>query len=191
PRSPSRSTIRCSCPSPSRRRRRCRTRACATTRSCRRRARTRRPWPTSCAAGSRPNDGHGGVLGAMNEQGLVDSAILLLALGEDAAAEVFRHLTPKEVQRLGETMSRTRTTSRERLQSVLERFQADAGDLSTLVDENDGYIRSVLRRALGEDKAGLLIERILQGGDVSGIESLKWMDPQSVAELIRNEHPQI
>src|SRR5690606_36104712 len=115
----------------------------------------------------------------------------LLALGEDAAAEVFRHLTPKEVQRLGETMSRTRTTSRERLQSVLERFQADAGDLSTLVDDNDEYIRSVLRRALGEDKAGLLIERILQGGDVSGIESLNWMDPQSVAELIRNEHPQI
>lgn len=127
----------------------------------------------------------------MNEQGLVDSAILLLALGEDAAAEVFRHLAPKEVQKLGETMSRTRTTSRDRLQTVLDRFHADAGDLSMLVEDTDEYIRSVLRRALGEDKAGLLIERILQGGDVSGIESLKWMDPQSVAELIRNEHPQI
>lgn len=127
----------------------------------------------------------------MNEQGLVDSAILLLALGEDAAAEVFRHLGPKEVQKLGETMSRTRTTSRDRLQAVLDRFHADAGEQSTLVEDNDEYIRSVLRRALGEDKAGLLIERILQGGDVSGIESLKWMDPQSVAELIRNEHPQI
>lgn len=127
----------------------------------------------------------------MNEQGLADSAILLLALGEDAAAEVFRHLSPKEVQKLGETMSRIRATSGERLQSVLDRFRNDAGDLRTLVDDTDEYIRSVLRRALGEDKAGLLIERILQGGDVSGIESLKWMDPQSVAELIRNEHPQI
>jgi len=127
----------------------------------------------------------------MNEQGLADSAILLMALGEDAAAEVFRHLAPKEVQKLGEAMSRTRTTSRERLQSVLDRFEADAGGLSTLVDDTDEYVRSVLRRALGEDKAGLLIERILQGGDVSGIESLKWMDPQSIAELIRNEHPQI
>ncbi|MBN9461006.1 MAG: flagellar motor switch protein FliG [Burkholderiales bacterium] len=127
----------------------------------------------------------------MNEQGLHDSAILLMALGEDAAADVFRHLAPKEVQRLGEAMSRTRTTSRERLQSVLDRFHSDAGDLSTLVEDTDEYIRSVLQRALGEDKAGLLIERILQGGDVSGIESLKWMDPQSVAELIRNEHPQI
>jgi flagellar motor switch protein FliG len=127
----------------------------------------------------------------MNESGLVDAAILLMALGEDAAAEVFKHLSPKEVQRLGETMSRTRTTSRERMQSVLERFQKDAGDLRTLVADTDEYIRAVLRRALGDDKAGLLIERILQGGDVSGIESLKWMDPQSVAELIRNEHPQI
>jgi flagellar motor switch protein FliG len=127
----------------------------------------------------------------MNEPGLVDAAILLMALGEDAAAEVFKHLSPKEVQRLGETMSRTRTTSRERMQSVLERFQKDAGDLRTLVADTDEYIRAVLRRALGDDKAGLLIERILQGGDVSGIESLKWMDPQSVAELIRNEHPQI
>ena len=127
----------------------------------------------------------------MNEQGLADAAILLMALGEDAAAEVFRHLAPKEVQKIGETMSRTRATSRERLHSVLARFQNDAGDLSTLVADTDEYIRAVLRRALGDDKAGLLIERILQGGDVSGIESLKWMDPQSVAELIRNEHPQI
>jgi len=127
----------------------------------------------------------------MSEQGLADAAILLMALGEDAAAEVFKHLAPKEVQKLGETMSRTRTTSRERLQAVLGRFQADAGDLRTLVADTDEYIRAVLRRALGDDKAGLLIERILQGGDVSGIESLKWMDPQSVAELIRNEHPQI
>ncbi|HEY0878402.1 MAG TPA: flagellar motor switch protein FliG [Zeimonas sp.] len=127
----------------------------------------------------------------MNEPGLVDAAILLMALGEDAAAEVFKHLSPKEVQKLGETMSRTRTTSSERMQLVLDRFHKDAGDLRTLVDDTDEYIRAVLRRALGDDKAGLLIERILQGGDVSGIESLKWMDPQSVAELIRNEHPQI
>jgi flagellar motor switch protein FliG len=49
----------------------------------------------------------------------------------------------------------------------------------------------VLRLALGDDKANLLIDRILQGNDVTGIESLKWMDASSVAELLRNEHPQI
>ena len=130
-------------------------------------------------------------MSAMSEDGLLDSAILLLALGEDAAAEVFRHLTPKEVQRISETMARTRATSRERLAAVLDRFHADSSQLSTLVGDSDEYVKTVLRRALGDEKAGLLIDRILQGGDVSGIESLKWMDPQAVAELIRGEHPQI
>ncbi|HRO58201.1 MAG TPA: flagellar motor switch protein FliG [Burkholderiaceae bacterium] len=127
----------------------------------------------------------------MSEDGLLDSAILLLALGEDAAAEVFRHLTPKEVQRISETMARTRATSRDKLAAVLDRFHTDSSELSTLVGNSDEYVKTVLRRALGDEKAGLLIDRILQGGDVSGIESLKWMDPQSVAELIRGEHPQI
>jgi flagellar motor switch protein FliG len=59
------------------------------------------------------------------------------------------------------------------------------------VPDTDEYVKSVLRRALGDDKANLLIDRILQGSDVTGIESLKWMDAGSVAELLRNEHPQI
>ncbi len=127
----------------------------------------------------------------MDEQGLTDSAILLLAMGEDAASEVFKHLTPKEVQSLGETMAKIKITRKEKVDEVLEKFQQDTAGQETLVDDTDAYIRNVLTRALGEDKAGLLIDRILQGGDVSGIESLKWMDAASVAELIRNEHPQI
>lgn len=127
----------------------------------------------------------------MDEDGLQDSAILLMSLGEEEAAEVFKHLTPKEVQRLGETIAKMKVIPRERVESVLERFTADASDQSMLVNDTDEYVKSVLRKALGEDKANLLIDRILQGGDVSGIESLKWMDPGSVAELLRNEHPQI
>ncbi len=127
----------------------------------------------------------------MNDEGLVDSAILLMALGENAAADVFRHLAPKEVHRLGETMARLHTTSRDKVDTVLSRFHSASAGLSTLVGNTDEYLRSVLRRALGEERAGLLIGRILQGDGVSGIESLKWMDPRSIAELIRNEHPQI
>lgn len=127
----------------------------------------------------------------MDEDGLQDSAILLMSLGEEEAAEVFKHLSPKEVQRLGETIAKMKVIPRERVESVLERFTADASDQSMLVNDTDEYVKSVLRKALGEDKANLLIDRILQGGDVSGIESLKWMDPGSVAELLRNEHPQI
>jgi flagellar motor switch protein FliG len=49
----------------------------------------------------------------------------------------------------------------------------------------------VLKRALGDDKADLLIGRILQSSDIAGIERLKWMEASSVAELLRHEHPQI
>jgi flagellar motor switch protein FliG len=127
----------------------------------------------------------------MDEQGLEDAAILLMSIGEEEAAEVFKHLLPKEVQRLGETIAKMKNVPRERFEAVLDRFGTMAADQSLLVADTDEYVKTVLRKALGEDKANLLIDRILQGSDVTGIESLKWMDPQSVAELLRNEHPQI
>lgn len=127
----------------------------------------------------------------MDEKGLNDAAIFLMSLGEEEAAEVFKHFSPKEVQKLGETIARMRNVSRDKVNEVINRFADDAAAQSLLVSDTGNYVRSVLKRALGDDKAGLLIDRILQGGDVSGIESLKWMDPMSVAELLRNEHPQI
>jgi flagellar motor switch protein FliG len=127
----------------------------------------------------------------MDEAGLEDAAILLMSLGEEDAAEVFRHLAPKEVQRLGETIARMKAVSHEKVDGVLERFTAVAAEQSILVADNDEYVKNVLRKALGEDKANLLLDRILQGSDIAGIESLKWMDAGSVAELLRNEHPQI
>ena len=127
----------------------------------------------------------------MEEDGLNDAAIFLMSLGEEEAAEVFKHLSPKEVQKLGETIARTRAVSNERVTQVMSRFTEAAASQRLLVSDTDNYVRAVLKRALGDDKASLLIDRILQGGDVSGIESLKWMDPLSIAELLRNEHPQI
>jgi len=127
----------------------------------------------------------------MDEDGLEDAAILLLSLGEDGASEVFKFLSPKEVQKLGETMARTKTIQRERVEAVVARFQASQEEHYSLVSDTDAYISQVLRKALGEEKAGMLLDRILQGKDVSGIEALKWMDPGTIAELLRNEHPQI
>ncbi|MEO7245362.1 MAG: flagellar motor switch protein FliG [Rubrivivax sp.] len=127
----------------------------------------------------------------MDDKGLEDAAILLMSLGEEQAAEVFKHLAPKEVQRLGETIARMKSIPRDRYEAVLTRFETGAAAQNTLVSDTDEYVRTVLRKALGDEKANLLIDRILQGSDVSGIESLKWMDPVSVSELLRNEHPQI
>jgi flagellar motor switch protein FliG len=128
---------------------------------------------------------------ALDEQGLEDSAILLMSLGEEEAAEVFRHLEPKEVQRLGETIARMKAVPRERVEGVLDRFTSVASEQSMLVADTNQYVKDVLRKALGDDKANLLLDRILQGSDVAGIDSLKWMDAGAVAELLRSEHPQI
>ena len=125
------------------------------------------------------------------DAGLQDAAVFLMSLGEAEAAEVFKHLSPKEVQRLGEAIAKTKAITRDKVDEVVGKFTAIAAAQSLLVSDSSDYVRSVLRLALGDDKAALLIDRILQGGDVSGIESLKWMDPLSVAELLRNEHPQI
>ncbi len=129
--------------------------------------------------------------GGFDDEGLESAAILLMSLGEEEAAGVLKHLTPKEVQRLGETIARMKIVPRERLDNALRRFADQARDQHTLVPDTGEYVRSVLRRALGDDNASLLLDRIQQGVDVSGIESLKWMDPTAVAELLRNEHPQI
>ena len=127
----------------------------------------------------------------MDDTGLQDGAVLLMSLGEDEAAEVFKLLSPKEAQKLGETMARLKGVTRDRVQSVMQRFHAEAGEQSSVGSNSDEFVRDIVTRALGEDKAKLVLDRILAGSDVSGIESLKWMDASSVAELIRNEHPQI
>jgi flagellar motor switch protein FliG len=127
----------------------------------------------------------------VDDQGLENAAILLMSLGEEEAASVFRHLSPKEVQGLGETIAKMKSVTRERVDGVLELFNDSAGTQSSLVADTDEYVKVVLRKALGDDKAKLLIDRILQGGDNAGIDALKWMDPQSIGELLRIEHPQI
>jgi flagellar motor switch protein FliG len=126
-----------------------------------------------------------------NEDGVQDAAIFMMSLGETDAAEVFKHFSPKEVQKLGEVIAKTSQVSRERVEGVINKFLQVADSQSLLVANSSDYVRNVLKLALGDDKATLLVDRILQGSDVSGIESLKWMDALSVAELLRNEHPQI
>ncbi|MCS6945928.1 MAG: flagellar motor switch protein FliG [Sutterellaceae bacterium] len=127
----------------------------------------------------------------MDEAGLERAAILLLAVGEEQAAEVLKFLSPKEVQKLGETMARIKTVPREKVDEVIDAFHKTRAEQFSLVADTDAYIAQVLKRALGEEKANMLLDRILQGRDVSGIEALKWMDAGTIAELFRNEHPQI
>ncbi|MFJ5444744.1 flagellar motor switch protein FliG [Methylobacillus methanolivorans] len=127
----------------------------------------------------------------MSDNGVVKSAVLMLALGEDEAAEVMKYLGPREVQKLGTAMASMKSIGHEQVESVLVSFLEEADKNTAIGLDSDEYIRSVLTKALGDDKASGLLNRILQTRDSSGIESLKWMDAQTVAEFIKNEHPQI
>ncbi|MFN3593613.1 MAG: flagellar motor switch protein FliG [Thiobacillaceae bacterium] len=126
----------------------------------------------------------------MSEEGIRKSAALMLALGQEEAAEVMKYLGPKEVQRLGAAMATLGHLSRDQMERVLQDFQQETEGRISLGD-SDEYLRTVLKKALGDDKAAHVLERILHGEDNSGIESLKWLDAASVADMIRNEHPQI
>jgi len=124
------------------------------------------------------------------DEGVEKSAILLLSLGDDDAAEVLKNLGPKEVQKLGHAMAAIKTVPRERVEQILDELEEHTGlGAPVAVDEN--LIKSMLTKALGDDRAANLLSRIMQGGDTAGIEGLKWMDAPTVADLIRNEHPQI
>ncbi len=118
------------------------------------------------------------------------AAIFLMSLGEEAAAEVLKLLGPKEVQKVGAAMATITNVSKDAMYGVMAEFSLEVEGQAGLGGSED-YIRNVLVQALGEDKAGSVIDRILFGRSSKGLEALKWMEPKAVSELIRREHPQI
>lgn len=119
------------------------------------------------------------------------ASLLLLAVGQDRAALVLKNMGPKEVQSVGATMAGLSAITPEMVDKVLENFITQIKDETGLGMDSDQYIRDMLTNALGADKAGSIIDRILLGANSKGIEQLKWMDTRSIADLIRLEHPQI
>ena len=124
------------------------------------------------------------------DKGVEKGAVLLLALGEDQAAQVLKHLGPKEVNKLGHAMAKLKSTPRDKIEEVLDELDHDT-DMGTSISADEDMIKAMLIKALGDDRASGLISRIMQGSDTAGIEGLKWMDAPTVADMIRNEHPQI
>ncbi|HEY7774787.1 MAG TPA: flagellar motor switch protein FliG [Marinagarivorans sp.] len=122
---------------------------------------------------------------------LDQAAILLMSLGESTAAEVLKHMGPKEVQRLGTAMSQLKNVQQYEVEVVIANFMDEVRTQTGLGMGADNYIRNMLVTALGSDKANGLIDRILMGGNTTGLDTLKWMEARSIADIIRNEHPQI
>ena len=119
-------------------------------------------------------------------------AILVMALGEDAASEVFKHLSPPEIQQISGAMASIKQLTRADVDKVLTDFRDEADQFMAVSLGSEDYIRSVLTKALGTDRAAGLIEDILDAeAGTGGIDALNWLDANSVAELVADEHPQI
>jgi len=128
----------------------------------------------------------------MKMTGTDRSAILMMTLGEERAAEVFKHLNQREVQHLSSAMATMRQVSHQQLTHVLQQFEQDAEQYAALSINSNDYLRTVLVKALGEERASSLLEDLLETRDTtSGMDTLNLMDPPSAADLIREEHPQI
>ncbi|VAW70037.1 Flagellar motor switch protein FliG [hydrothermal vent metagenome] len=123
--------------------------------------------------------------------GIQRAAVLLMAMGSENAAEVLKHLNPKEVQSLGGAMAALENVNKSTMTLVMDDFINEVSNQTSVGIGSEDYIREMMVNALGEDKANNMIDRILLGSGNKGLESLKWMDARSVAEVIRLEHPQI
>ena len=126
-----------------------------------------------------------------NMSGSERAAIFMMSLGEQKAAEVLMHMEPSEVQKIGTIMASLNDVSSENVRAVLDEFVEVANKQSGVGVDPDEYIKNMLVNALGKEKAGGVIDRILLGRNAKGLDSLKWMGPKAVANVVKNEHPQI
>jgi flagellar motor switch protein FliG len=119
------------------------------------------------------------------------AAVLMLLLGEEQAADIIKYLNPKEVQALGGAMVAAADLSQEAVNAVLDEFVEMLKKQTSLSLGNSDYVEKVMRRALGDDKAASVLNRIMPGQGTKGLDILSWMDARSIAEMIRGEHPQV
>lgn len=125
----------------------------------------------------------------MNRAGLEKAATLLLSLGEDAAAQVFRYLSPYEVGELGRAMRELGTLPRERVQAVLDAYEDEAARQTGIGADADQFLDAALSRALGDERGRMLLSRITAAG--SSVQELAFREPAEVAALLKDEHPQL
>ncbi len=123
--------------------------------------------------------------------GSTRAAALLMSLGEQVAANVLKHLGPREMQTIGSAMAQMPAISRAQVEQLVSEFNSVVEDRVGIGIGSEEYLRNMLVGAIGEERARTLIDRISIGGNSTGLESLKNMDGRAVADMIRNEHPQI
>ena len=116
------------------------------------------------------------------------AAILLRAIGEEAAAQVLKQLDPKEIKKLGNYMNGTAKISKEEEETVISEFQA-ASAVGEVQFKGNEYIKNILIKALGPEKAKAIIESMSRK-TYPGLEALKWVDVKTIVQMVKVEHPQ-
>ena len=120
------------------------------------------------------------------------AAILLLALGEDAAADVMKNLEESEIQQVGYYMRRFTDVSTEELDTVLEEFYRNSvmSEEGVSISSSPDFVKNALTKALGADKAKELSDNLRAGEEEAGLDALRFAEPIMISNYIRNEHPQ-
>ena len=124
-------------------------------------------------------------------KGVERAAVVLMALGESHAAEILRHLDPRELHKLGVAMSGLTRVNRSQISEIVHTFNEEVSNQSSMMLDSENYVRGVLIRALGREKAKGVLEHIFSGESQTGVDSLKWMDARAIAGGLRQEHPQV
>ena len=119
------------------------------------------------------------------------AAILLMVLGEQEASKVMQHMSPDELQYLGEAMTNINDVSQTDIFNVMMMFSDDTKTKTPLDIGAYDYLKRVLKGAIGGNKAKSIMSRIVLGPDAKGLEALKWMTPEAIADFVKDEHPQI
>jgi flagellar motor switch protein FliG len=123
--------------------------------------------------------------------GTQKSAILMMLLGEDEASEILKNLSPKEVQHLGAAMYSVQGLGQETVNQVLDEFLVIIKEQTSLGLGAGNYIKNVLTKALGDDRAQSVLSRITPSSSDRPIEILDWMDARAISDMVADEHPQI
>jgi flagellar motor switch protein FliG len=127
-----------------------------------------------------------------NLSGSQRAAIFLLGVGEEAATEVMRHMSAKEVQQVGEAMATISKLTNNQVESVLSDFHLESAEINPLGLDATDFTRRVMTSALGQDKAQNILSQVLENPEEhNGVEALQWMAPKAIAEVLSEEHPQI
>ena len=126
----------------------------------------------------------------MSQSGMEKCAVLLLALGEDATAAVFRYLSPLEVSQLGAAMREIRVLPRERVREVLQAWREESVLQTGFATDSERFLDDALARALGPDRAQAIMRR-LGGRTAESLKQLAWKEPAEVVALLQTEPPQL